>query len=142
VSADDLRKAYDDLSELVREKRCAPILLRLAWHEAGTFDKRYGNGGAIGTIRFPEELEHPNDAGLDGAVALIRPIHERNGKVSWADLIQMAGAVAVEVSGGPVIPMSTAASTPPKARPPSLPPTGFRTARPPSTRPRARAPGG
>jgi len=105
VSADDLRKAYDDLSELVREKRCAPILLRLAWHEAGTFDKRYGNGGAIGTIRFPEELEHPNDAGLDGAVALIRPIHERNGKVSWADLIQMAGAVAVEVSGGPAIPM-------------------------------------
>jgi len=101
----NLRRAWDDCTALVTEKTCAPIIVRLAWHEAGTYDAKLKNGGAIGTIIYPSELAHPNDAGLDGAVELLRPLHERNPGVSWSDLIQMCSAAAIEASGGPRIPM-------------------------------------
>lgn len=54
-------------------------------------------GGATGSIRFAPEINHGANAGLSAAVALLQPVHEKFPEVSWADLIQMASAVAIEV---------------------------------------------
>jgi L-ascorbate peroxidase len=84
-------------------------MLRLAFSDAGTFDKNIREwpamGGANGSIRFEGELSQSVNAGLSKAIALLQPVKTRNPTVSWADLIQMAGAKAVEIAGGPRIPM-------------------------------------
>jgi catalase (peroxidase I) len=54
-------------------------------------------GGATGSIRFAPEINHGANAGLSAAVALLQPVHDKFPEVSWADLIQMASAVAIEV---------------------------------------------
>jgi len=104
----ELRKARKMLVEVVRDKSCAPILLRLAWHDAGTYDKERESlgwpnaGGAIGSIRTLHELEAPANKGLMSAISkYLSPIKAACPLVSWADLVQLAGAVAVEESGGP-----------------------------------------
>jgi len=91
----NLRRAWEDCTTLVHEKPCAPIIVRLAWHEAGTYDAKLKNGGAIGTIIYPSELRHPNDAGLDGAVELLRPLHAANPEVSWAVSLLLLLAVVL-----------------------------------------------
>ena len=91
----NLRRAWEDCTTLVHEKPCTPIIVRLAWHEAGTYDAKLKNGGAIGTIIYPSELRHPNDAGLDGAVELLRPLHAANPEVSWAVSLLLLLAVVL-----------------------------------------------
>ena len=46
-----------------REKQCAPIFVRLAWHDAGTYDQTSGTGGPRGTIRFLPESGYAANAG-------------------------------------------------------------------------------
>ncbi|WRX23098.1 hem peroxidase - like 10 [Theobroma cacao] len=65
------------LRGLIAEKHCAPIILRLAWHSAGTFDVNTKTGGPFGTIRHPDELAHDANNGLDIAVRLLEPIKEQ-----------------------------------------------------------------
>lgn len=112
ASADvaELRAARDEIAELIKSKDCNPILIRLGWHDAGTFDKGVQGpwpqqGGATGSIRLNPEIKHGANAGLQAAVDLIEPIKQRHPSVSYADLYQMASAVAVELAGGPQIPM-------------------------------------
>jgi L-ascorbate peroxidase len=85
-----------------------PLMLRLAWSDSATFDKNVRMwpqcGGAIGSVRFESEYKHSNNAGLLKAISLLEPIQADHPDVSWADIIQMAGALAVELTGGPVIP--------------------------------------
>ena len=106
----NLRRAWEDCTTLVHEKPCAPIIVRLAWHEAGTYDAKLKNGGAIGTIIYPSELRHPNDAGLDGAVELLRPLHAANPEVSWAVslllllAVVLASDLALLLAGGRAAP--------------------------------------
>ncbi|EPS68866.1 hypothetical protein M569_05901 [Genlisea aurea] len=99
-----VEKAKRKLRGLIAEKNCAPIILRLAWHSAGTFDHHTGTGGPFGTIRFKSELSHGANAGLDIAVRLLEPIKEQFPIITFADFYQLAGVVAVEVTGGPEIP--------------------------------------
>jgi len=86
-------------------------MVRLAWHDSGTYDKDVGIenwpkcGGANGSIRFSPEIEHGANAGLQGALDLLKPIKEQFSEISWADIIQMASAEAVHLAGGPQIPM-------------------------------------
>ena len=98
-----------DLVDMISKSSCNPIMLRLAFSDAGTFDKNIRSwpamGGANGSIRFDGELTQPSNAGLSKAIALLQPVKKRNPTVSWADLIQMAGAMAVEIAGGPKITM-------------------------------------
>ncbi|CAM9575050.1 unnamed protein product [Scytosiphon promiscuus] len=96
--------------ELCKAHHCNPILVRLAWHDSGTFDKdspevfpRYG--GANGSIRFEPEINHGANAGLANALQLLQPIKDKHPEVGWADLIQLASATAIEEAGGPVIDM-------------------------------------
>ncbi|KAL0297152.1 UNVERIFIED_CONTAM: putative L-ascorbate peroxidase 6 [Sesamum radiatum] len=90
----------------VLSKGKAAGLLRLVFHDAGTFDKGDGTGGMNGSIVY--ELDRPENMGLKKSVNIlgkakvqvdaIRP-------VSWADFIAVAGAEAVLVCGGPKIPV-------------------------------------
>lgn len=109
VSADQLKSAKVDVSGLITSAKCNPILIRLAWHDAGTYNKDIPDfpqcGGANGSIRFKPEIDHGANAGLSAALALLEPIKAKYPDVSYADLYQMASAVAVEVAGGPAIPM-------------------------------------
>lgn len=82
----------------------APMMVRLAWHSAGSYNKKDGSGGTDGgTIRFEPEINHGGNAGLKHAIALLEPIKKANPAASWADLIVYAGCVAVESMGGPEI---------------------------------------
>jgi cytochrome c peroxidase len=82
-----------------------PVLVRLAWHAAGTYDKASGTGGSDGaTMRFEPESKHGANAGLDTARALLAPIGKKYPNVSTADLWQFAAVVAIEEMGGPKIP--------------------------------------
>ncbi|EDQ92537.1 uncharacterized protein MONBRDRAFT_13407 [Monosiga brevicollis MX1] len=97
-----------DLAAFINEKNCHPILLRLAWHDAGTFDRHAPSdrcGGANGSIRLQEEMGHGANAGLSKGITFLRPFVEKHSPVSWADAIQMAGALAVELAGGPKLAM-------------------------------------
>ncbi|XBI52170.1 hypothetical protein VPH35_034578 [Triticum aestivum] len=97
-------KAKRKLRGFIAEKNCAPLMLRLAWHSAGTFDVATKTGGPFGTMKCPAELAHGANAGLDIAVRLLEPIKEQFPILSYADFYQLAGVVAVEVTGGPEVP--------------------------------------
>lgn len=100
-----------DLLDMIDETNANPILIRLAWHDSGTYDAKSTaewprKGGANGSIRFTPEIGHGANAGLQKALDLLKPIKEKYGdEISWSDLIQMASALSVEHAGGPVIKM-------------------------------------
>ncbi|MBA0633378.1 hypothetical protein Godav_001991 [Gossypium davidsonii] len=108
VVSEDYKKAIEnarrELRGLIAEKNCAPIILRLAWHSAGTFDWKTNTGGPFGTVKHAAELAHKANTGLDIAINLLEPIKEQFPIISYADFYQLAGVVAVEVTGGPEIP--------------------------------------
>ncbi|KAL4334867.1 hypothetical protein GQ457_07G034120 [Hibiscus cannabinus] len=99
-----VEKAKRKLRGLIAEKNCAPLMLRLAWHSAGTFDVKTKTGGPFGTMKQPAELAHGANNGLDIAVRLLEPIKEQFPILSYADFYQLAGVVAVEITGGPEVP--------------------------------------
>ncbi|ONM26391.1 ascorbate peroxidase2 [Zea mays] len=89
-------KAKRKLRGLIAEKNCAPLMLRLAWHSAGTFDVATKTGGPFGTMKNPAEQAHGANAGLEIAIRLLEPIKEQFPILSYADFYQLAGVVAVE----------------------------------------------
>ncbi|XP_024968624.1 L-ascorbate peroxidase, cytosolic-like [Cynara cardunculus var. scolymus] len=97
-------KARRKLRGFIADKKCAPLMLRLAWHSAGTYDVKTKTGGPFGTMRFKVELGHAANNGLDIAVRLLEPIKEQFPIISYGDFYQLAGVVAVEVTGGPDVP--------------------------------------
>ncbi|WOL02347.1 ascorbate peroxidase [Canna indica] len=104
-----LISAREDIKELLRTTFCHPILVRLGWHDAGTFDKNIEDwpkcGGANGSLRFEIELKHAANAGLVNALKLLQPIKDKYSGITYADLFQLASATAIEEAGGPKIPM-------------------------------------
>ncbi|XP_022773277.1 probable L-ascorbate peroxidase 6, chloroplastic/mitochondrial isoform X1 [Durio zibethinus] len=106
---DQLKSAREDIKELLKSTFCHPILVRLGWHDAGTYNKNIEDwpqrGGANGSLRFEVELKHAANAGLVNALKLIQPIKDKYSGVTYADLFQLASATAIEEAGGPKIPM-------------------------------------
>lgn len=104
-----LRSAKEDIKVLLRTKFCHPIMVRLGWHDAGTYNKSIEEwpqrGGANASLRFEAELKHAANAGLISALKLIQPIKDKYPDISYADLFQLASATAIEEAGGPEIPM-------------------------------------
>lgn len=99
----EIEKARRDLRALISTRNCAPLMLRLAWHDAGTYDVKTNTGGPNGSIRTEKELNHAANKGLKTAVDFCEEVKAKHPKISYADLYQLAGVVAVEVTGGPTI---------------------------------------
>uniref|UniRef100_K3YJ02 L-ascorbate peroxidase n=1 Tax=Setaria italica TaxID=4555 RepID=K3YJ02_SETIT len=99
VDAEYLRqvdRARRQLRALISNKGCAPIMLRLAWHDAGTYDVNTKTGGANGSIRFEEEYTHGSNAGLKIAIDLLA-------YQSQEPEDNVRRPLSVEVTGGPTV---------------------------------------
>jgi len=99
----DVRK---DVWDLVKEKNCGPILIRLSWHDAGTYNEEDCSGGPRACMRFAGSGESVYDAnkGLDVARNLLKPIKEKYASISNADFWALAAITSIEAMGGPAIP--------------------------------------
>ncbi|KAG7671273.1 putative L-ascorbate peroxidase 6 [Nannochloris sp. 'desiccata'] len=101
------RDAIETAFSTTMAKAKAPVMLRLVFHDAGTYLSAAGNGGLNGSIRF--ELDRPENFGLKRGYNVIEAtVSKLKGTaaektVSRADLIALAGARAVRITGGPVI---------------------------------------
>lgn len=111
ATKDDYQKVYNAIAKRLQdvddepdEGSFGPVLVRLAWHASGTFDKTSHTGGSgYGTMRFKQEVSTGANSGLIRARNWLDPIHKQFPWISHGDLYTLSGVTAIQELGGPTI---------------------------------------
>ncbi|KAG6874511.1 hypothetical protein C0995_010421 [Termitomyces sp. Mi166 len=108
---EDYQKVYNRIAELLDEAgnyddgSYGPLILRLAWHASGTYDKDTKTGGSnYATMRFEPESLHGANNGLNIARDLMEKIKKEYEWISYGDLWTLGGVAAIQEMAGPKIP--------------------------------------
>ena len=111
ASKEDYQAVYNAIADKLESNpeyddgSYGPVLVRLAWHASGTYDKNTNTGGSNGaTMRFAPEANHGANAGLIHARNFMEDIKKQFPWITYSDLWTLGGVVAVQELGGPKIP--------------------------------------
>lgn len=127
---DDYQKIYNAIATKLRDDDeydnyigYGPVLVRFAWHNSGTWDKKDNSGGSYGgTYRYKLENTDGSNNGLMNAYNFLKPIHKEFPWISHGDLFTLGGVVAIQELAGPTIPWrpgrvdTDESTTPPNGR--------------------------
>jgi len=96
-SADRVAEVRSELMDWCAKRRnMAPLLVRLSWHDAGTYDMKSNTGGPRACMRFKGgEADHGANAGLQTARDLLEPIKRKHSDFSNADFWSLAACCAI-----------------------------------------------
>jgi len=105
-NADQCAEAKAELTKFIGDRlNMAPLMVRLSWHDAGTFEASSNTGGPRGCMRFGEgESAHGANAGLNIARDLLKDLKAKYPHFSNADFWSLTACCAIKVMGGPDIP--------------------------------------
>ncbi|KAL5528522.1 CCP1 [Sanghuangporus sanghuang] len=104
------KQVYNEIASILEDNdyddgSYGPVLVRLAWHSSGTYDKDTKTGGSnYATMRFEPEALHGANAGLQVARGVLEKVKEKFPWISYGDLWTLAGVCAIQEMGGPKIP--------------------------------------
>ncbi|KDQ55746.1 hypothetical protein JAAARDRAFT_37172 [Jaapia argillacea MUCL 33604] len=108
---EDYQKVYNKIVQLVEDAgdyddgSYGPVLVRLAWHASGTYDKETGTGGSnYATMRFEPEAKHGANNGLNIARDIMEGVKKEFPWISYGDLWTLGGVCAIQEMSGPKIP--------------------------------------
>ncbi|KIO25313.1 peroxidase [Tulasnella calospora MUT 4182] len=107
---EDYQKVYNRIAEIMEvdgydDNSYGPVLVRLAWHSSGTYDKETNTGGSnYATMRFAPESLHAANNGLNVARAVLQKVHDEFPWISYGDLWTLGGVAAIQEMGGPKVP--------------------------------------
>ncbi|RNF05003.1 ascorbate-dependent peroxidase [Trypanosoma conorhini] len=102
----DVKALKKDIEDMLSSRMSkGPLFVRLAWHEAASWDCRKKDGSPnSASMRFHPECDYADNKGLDKGRDALEPLKEKYPNISYADLWSFAAVVSIEAMGGPKVP--------------------------------------